>query len=49
AAGSDALVDAALRVWPALDAFLAETEGEDIAASFARLERILADEQTERG
>lgn len=49
AAGSDALVDAALRVWPALDAFLAEAEGDDIAASFARLERILADEQTERG
>ena len=40
--GSDPLIDAAIRVWPALDAFLAEDEPEDVAASFARLSAILA-------
>ena len=41
ASGSDPLVDAAIRVWPALDGFLSEDEPDDIAASFARLQRIL--------
>lgn len=41
AAGSDPLVDAAIRVWPALDGFLAEAEPVDCAASFARLASIL--------
>ena len=42
-AGSDPLVDEALRVWPELDAFLAEMGGIDIASSFARLHGILGD------
>ncbi|MGB3146862.1 MAG: flagellum-specific ATP synthase FliI, partial [Paracoccaceae bacterium] len=41
AAGSDPMIDAALRVWPALDAFLSEEEPADTAASFARLGQIL--------
>lgn len=42
APGSDPDVDAAVRVWPELDRFLAETETENTAASFARLEDVLA-------
>lgn len=42
-AGSDPVVDAAIRVWPALDAFLAEPEPDGAAASFERLRAILAD------
>lgn len=42
AAGSDALVDAARRVWPELDRFLAEVEPGQVADSFARLQRVLA-------
>lgn len=42
AAGSDPLVDAAIRVWPALDAFLAEDEPTDHVASFLRLAACLA-------
>jgi flagellum-specific ATP synthase len=41
AAGSDPGIDAAIGLWPALDAFLAEAEIEDTAASFARLAAIL--------
>lgn len=41
-AGSDPQIDAAIRVWPALDAFLAEDESDGCAASFARLARIVA-------
>ncbi|MBC7142567.1 MAG: FliI/YscN family ATPase, partial [Rhodobacteraceae bacterium] len=41
AAGSDPLVDAAIRVWPALDAFLSEDEPGGAAESFERLRRIL--------
>ncbi len=41
AAGSDPLTDAAIRVWPALDAFLAEDEPSDVAASFQRLAKCL--------
>ncbi|HQY42750.1 MAG TPA: FliI/YscN family ATPase [Paracoccaceae bacterium] len=42
AAGSDPLVDAAIRVWPKLDAYLAEPEEAGTGASFARLADILA-------
>jgi flagellum-specific ATP synthase len=41
-AGSDPLIDAALRIWPALDAFLSEAEPDRTGASFARLAAILA-------
>ncbi|MEI6800625.1 MAG: flagellum-specific ATP synthase FliI, partial [Pseudomonadota bacterium] len=42
-AGSDPLIDDAIRVWPALDAFLAEDAPEDgIAGSFARLHSALS-------
>lgn len=41
AAGSDPLIDAAIRAWPALDAFLAEDAGGGVAESFARLQAIL--------
>lgn len=47
--GSDQLIDAAIRVWPALDAFLAEDEPEDVAASFVRLSTILAAAEEPRG
>ncbi|MEZ5777391.1 MAG: FliI/YscN family ATPase [Paracoccaceae bacterium] len=40
-AGSDADIDAAIRVWPALDAFLADDYDESVAESFARLREIL--------
>ncbi|MGQ0564902.1 MAG: FliI/YscN family ATPase [Gemmobacter sp.] len=42
ARGSDAAVDAAIRVWPALDAFLAEPADAGIAGSFARLAACLS-------
>jgi flagellum-specific ATP synthase len=42
ARGSDAAVDAAIRVWPALDAFLAEPAADGIAGSFARLAACLS-------
>jgi flagellum-specific ATP synthase len=46
AAGSDPMVDAAIKVWPALDGFLAETAPADgIAGSFRRLESILPPEK----
>lgn len=41
-AGSDPLIDEAIRVWPALDAFLARDEAEDGAASFRALAACLA-------
>ena len=41
-AGSDALIDAAIRVWPMLDAFLGEAEPQGRCASFTRLADILA-------
>jgi len=41
AAGSDPLVDSAIRVWPALDAFLSDDAPEGTADSFARLRAIL--------
>ena len=39
--GSDPLIDRAIRVWPALDAFIAREEPENTAASFAALDAIL--------
>lgn len=42
AKGSDPVVDAALAVWPALDAFLAEDASDGVDGSFARLARCLA-------
>jgi flagellum-specific ATP synthase len=42
--GTDPALDAAIRVWPALDAFIAETEDAGIAASFQRLARILREQ-----
>jgi flagellum-specific ATP synthase len=39
--GSDPLIDAAIRVWPELDAFLGEAEPEGRGQSFARLAEIL--------
>jgi len=42
ASGSDPSVDAAIKVWPALDAFLAEDSAAGAADSFKRLEACLA-------
>ncbi|MFD2172956.1 FliI/YscN family ATPase [Rhodobacter lacus] len=42
ATGSDPVVDAAIRVWPALDAFIAQDAPDRVAASFSRLARALA-------
>ena len=43
AKGSDPLVDRAIRLWPTLDAFLAETAPETgVAGSFARLSAVLS-------
>ncbi|GAB4387267.1 FliI/YscN family ATPase [Albidovulum sp.] len=42
APGSDPLVDAAIRVWPALDAFLSEPQPRGVEESFRRLAAILA-------
>lgn len=42
AKGSDPMVDAAIKIWPALDGFLAEDAPEDgIVGSFARLAKVL--------
>ena len=41
ATGSDPVIDAAIRAWPLLDAFLAETEPDGTEASFARLATII--------
>ena len=40
-AGSDPMIDAAVRVWPLLDGFLAEDESADSERSFQRLAQIL--------
>jgi flagellum-specific ATP synthase len=42
AAGSDPTIDAAIRVWPGLDEFLAQDEPENTQASFARMAQVLA-------
>lgn len=42
AAGSDPALDTAIESWPRLDAFLAEDEWEDTAASFRRLAACLS-------
>jgi flagellum-specific ATP synthase len=41
AAGSDPDLDAAIQVWPELDAFLAKAERQSVANSFTQLELIL--------
>jgi flagellum-specific ATP synthase len=42
AKGSDPLVDAAIAIWPSLDAFLAEdAPPEGVAGSFAGLAKVL--------
>lgn len=41
AAGSDPVVDAAIKAWPGLDAFLSEDEPEDTRASFRQLAACL--------
>jgi flagellum-specific ATP synthase len=41
AKGSDPVLDEAIRVWPALDAFLAEDAPDGVGASFARLAACL--------
>jgi flagellum-specific ATP synthase len=41
-AGTDPLVDRAIKVWPALDGFLAEESADGVAASFQRLADCLA-------
>ncbi|WP_323040736.1 FliI/YscN family ATPase [Gemmobacter sp.] len=41
AAGSDPLVDAAIKAWPGLDAFLSKDEPEDTRASFRQLAACL--------
>jgi flagellum-specific ATP synthase len=43
-AGSDELIDAAVRVWPTLDAFLAQDETNNTEASFSRLAACLTSE-----
>ncbi|SOC06834.1 FliI/YscN family ATPase [Rhodobacter maris] len=40
--GSDPVVDAAIRVWPALDAFIAQDAPDRVAASFSRLAKALS-------
>ncbi|SIO49908.1 flagellum-specific ATP synthase [Rhodovulum sp. ES.010] len=42
AAGSDPEIDAAIKVWPALDAFLSEDAAAGVESSFARLGQVLA-------
>lgn len=42
AAGSDPVVDAAIKAWPDLDAFLSEDEPEDARASFRQLAACLS-------
>lgn len=44
--GTDAALDRAVRIWPALDRFLGEAEPEDSQASFAALEALLGDPGT---
>jgi flagellum-specific ATP synthase len=44
-AGSNPTIDAAIEVWPALDAFLSEDETDNRQASFERLSGILKNVQ----
>ena len=41
APGSDPAIDEAIRLWPGLDAFVAERAPDGVAASFARLAAVL--------
>lgn len=47
AKGSDTGIDAAIATWPALDAFVGESEHKDIAASFQKLAECLKPDQPE--
>ncbi|MEH6834259.1 MULTISPECIES: FliI/YscN family ATPase [Falsihalocynthiibacter] len=47
--GSDPLVDASIRTWPGLDAFLAQDEPNNVSSSFERLTAILAMDTEEAG
>jgi len=49
AAGSDPMLDEAVRLWPQLDAFLSEPSPGGIAESFARLAGILGPEEPAGG
>ncbi len=49
AAGSDPEIDAAIRIWPRLDAFLASEAPGGIAESFARLAECLALDESPAG
>ncbi|KEO52319.1 FliI/YscN family ATPase [Thioclava indica] len=42
AAGSDPMVDAAIRIWPQLDGFIALPASEGVAGSFAQLSEVLS-------
>ena len=42
ASGSDPAIDAAIKVWPALDGFIAQEAPDGVAASFKRLQAALA-------
>lgn len=42
ASGSDPVIDAAIKVWPALDGFIAQEAPDGVAASFKRLQVALA-------
>ena len=44
AAGSDPMIDAAIKVWPQLDAYLAEDELDGVEESFTRLARCFSEE-----
>ncbi|MDV7270619.1 FliI/YscN family ATPase [Thioclava sp. A2] len=46
--GSDPLIDAAINVWPDLDAFIAEDEEQDTENSFKRLFDVLSKAQPQR-
>ena len=46
--GSDPLIDAAINVWPELDAFIAEDEEQDTENSFKRLFDVLSKAQPQR-
>ena len=45
--GADSDIDAAITAWPKLDAFMATSEIDDIAASFTRLAACLVPEQAD--
>ena len=42
AAGSDPVIDASIKIWPALDQFLSEDESENCSVSFERLKQAIS-------